>query len=90
MRWAGLDVSPTAQMLVSRSGVDLDAVERALIRFALGAHDGNQTRAAAFLGVSRSALIYRMQKHGIGLTDGRAQRSEAPADAGPHGEESAR
>ncbi|MBC7105729.1 MAG: hypothetical protein H5T97_07305, partial [Firmicutes bacterium] len=26
---------------------------------------GNQTRAAQLLGITRSTLIYRMQKHGI-------------------------
>jgi DNA-binding NtrC family response regulator len=90
VRWADVGSSRTALMAVTQAGVDLDALERALIRFALEAHDGNQTRAAAFLGLSRSALIYRMQKHGIGLAAGRTHRSQNPAGAGRCGEESSR
>lgn len=50
---------------VPDSGADVDAVERALIAFALERTDGNRTRAAQFLRLSRSALIYRMHKHGL-------------------------
>ena len=50
---------------VPDSGVDVDAIERALIAFALERTEGNRTRAARFLGLSRSALIYRMHKHGL-------------------------
>ena len=52
-------------VVVPDSGADVDAVERALIAFALERTDGNRTRAAQFLGLSRSALIYRMHKHGL-------------------------
>jgi DNA-binding NtrC family response regulator len=52
-----------ASINVPPSGVDLVAVERALIQFALEVHGGNRTRAARFLGLSRSALLYRLQKH---------------------------
>jgi two-component system NtrC family response regulator len=45
--------------------ISLDAVECDLIRAALQKHDWNQTRAAAYLGVTRSTLIYRMQKHAL-------------------------
>ena len=51
--------------MVPESGVDVDAVERALIAFALKRTEGNRTHAARFLGLSRSALIYRMHKHGL-------------------------
>lgn len=57
--------TPVATVAVPASGVTLDALERALIVFALGSSDGNRTRAAKFLGLSRSALIYRMHKHGL-------------------------
>ena len=50
---------------VPDDGVSLDDVERELLRLALERHDGNQTRAARFLRITRSALIYRMQKHGL-------------------------
>ena len=46
-------------------GISLDDVERDLIRAALDRHDWNQTRAAAYLGITRSALLYRMEKYTI-------------------------
>ena len=57
--------TPVATVAVPTSGVPLDALERALIVFALKSSQGNRTRAATFLGLSRSALIYRMHKHGL-------------------------
>ena len=58
------DASPLV-VVVPDSGADINAVERALIAFALERTDGNRTRAARFLALSRSALIYRMHKHGF-------------------------
>jgi two-component system NtrC family response regulator len=55
---------------VPESGVALEAVERALIVFALEMTGGNRTRAATFLRLTRSALLYRMQKHGLAVTEG--------------------
>ena len=52
-------------VVVPDSGADVVAVERALIEFALERTGGNRTHAARFLGLSRSALIYRMHKHGL-------------------------
>jgi transcriptional regulator of acetoin/glycerol metabolism len=43
----------------------LDEAERVLIRRALERHDGNVSRAAAALGLSRSALYRRLQQHGL-------------------------
>jgi transcriptional regulator with PAS, ATPase and Fis domain len=39
--------------------------ERRAIQEALEAEDGNQTRAARRLGISRRALIYKLDKHGL-------------------------
>jgi len=47
-------------------GLSLEDVEKQLIVKALEKSSGNQTRAANLLGITRSALLYRMQKHGIG------------------------
>ncbi len=40
-------------------------IERRAIEEALRAEDGNQTRAARRLGISRRALIYKLEKHGL-------------------------
>ncbi|MHB8986555.1 MAG: helix-turn-helix domain-containing protein, partial [Eubacteriales bacterium] len=40
-------------------------VEKELILKAIEKSGGNQTRAAQLLGITRSALLYRVQKHGI-------------------------
>jgi len=53
------------RMELPDEGVSLDEVERELIRAALERHHWNQTRAAAYLDITRSTLIYRMQKFGI-------------------------
>ena len=47
------------------AGVDLERWERALIEQALRESDGNQTRAAQRLGISRDTLRYRLKKYGI-------------------------
>ncbi len=43
----------------------LDEVERELIRRALRRHDGNVSDAAKALGLSRSALYRRLERHGL-------------------------
>jgi len=57
-------------------GISLEKVERELILTALAKHDWNQTRAAAYLDVTRSTLLYRMQKYAL-------EREKAPAEAAP-------
>jgi two-component system response regulator AtoC len=39
--------------------------ERRAIEEAMQAEDGNQTRAARRLGISRRALLYKLDKHGL-------------------------
>jgi two-component system NtrC family response regulator len=46
-------------------GISLEAVEKELILRALQKFSGNQTHAAKYLDISRKALLYRMEKHGI-------------------------
>jgi len=46
-------------------GVSLEGVEKDLILKALRKFDWNQTKAAAFLDISRRTLIYRMEKYGF-------------------------
>lgn len=53
------------QIQFFEQGVDLEEVERQLIRQALDLTDGNVTEAARKLNIGREALRYRIQKHGI-------------------------
>ncbi len=46
-------------------GIDLDELERSLLRQAVDRTDGNQSAAARMLGISRYALRYRLEKHGL-------------------------
>lgn len=57
-------------------GLSIENVEREIIRQALEMHSGNQTRAARYLDITRSALIYRMQKYGL------ASDTDAPDEGG--------
>ncbi len=45
--------------------IDLEAVECEVIREALNRFGGNQSETARYLGITRSALIYRTQKYGL-------------------------
>jgi DNA-binding NtrC family response regulator len=51
-------------LTLPREGVSLEEVEKDFINQALKIADGNQTKAAKLLGLSRDALRYRMQKFG--------------------------
>ncbi len=53
------------RMELPAENISLDAVEREIIRFALDMHNGNQSQTARYLSITRSALIYRMQKFGF-------------------------
>lgn len=53
------------QLELPAQGVSLETVEKELILRALKKFHGNQTHAAKYLDISRKALIYRMEKHGI-------------------------
>lgn len=46
-------------------GLNLEAVEIALIRQALELAHGNKTRAAELLGLTRHTLLYRLEKYGL-------------------------
>jgi two-component system NtrC family response regulator len=57
-------------------GISLEDVERDLLVAALEKHNWNQTRAAAYLNITRSTLLYRMQKFGLE----RAKAAPSPED----------
>jgi len=48
-----------------RDGVQLDRLEADLIRQALGRTQGNRTRAARLLGLTRDTLLYRIKKYAL-------------------------
>ena len=45
--------------------ISLEEIEREIIRYALEMHNGNQSQTARYLGITRSALIYRMEKYNL-------------------------
>jgi two-component system, NtrC family, response regulator AtoC len=51
---------------LSAQGITLDEVEKNYIQEALRIKQGNKVQAARILGITRSALLYRMEKYGIG------------------------
>ena len=62
--------SPSAPVLDSPAylppeGVNLELVEQTLIRQALERANGNKSKAAELLGLTRHTLLYRMEKYGI-------------------------
>jgi DNA-binding NtrC family response regulator len=61
----GMGGQPPASESSRPAGMDLEQWERSLIEQALRETDGNQTRAAQRLGISRDTLRYRLKKYGI-------------------------
>jgi DNA-binding NtrC family response regulator len=67
VRAADLGLRAQASTAAARlEEMSLDDVERHLIRRTLARHDGNVSQAAKALGLSRSALYRRLQKHELG------------------------
>lgn len=55
-----------AVLSIPPEGLSMADVERDLVLAALERNQWNQTRAAAFLQISRNVLVYRMQKYRLG------------------------
>jgi DNA-binding NtrC family response regulator len=55
--------------IIPSQGIILDEVEKQYIIEALKIKKGNKIQAAKMLGITRSTLLYRMQKHGIKMGD---------------------
>jgi two-component system, NtrC family, response regulator AtoC len=58
-------VSPAPAFHLPETGVVLEEVEREFVRQALELAQGNQTRAARLLGLTRDELRYRVKKFGL-------------------------
>ena len=68
LRWhfgVNLPMHDAVHFELPPQGISLEAVEKELIWKALKKFDWNQTKAAAFLDISRMTLIYRMEKYGF-------------------------
>lgn len=70
--------------LATLSGLTLDQVEKHMIERAMEAHQGNLSRVAKALGLSRFALYRRLEKHQIA-----SEEVQAEACANAQGEETA-
>jgi two-component system NtrC family response regulator len=81
---SGASSEGKALFKIPAEGVSLTELDRTLVEAALERHGYNQTRAAKFLGISRNALIYRMQKYGLGPKGGPEsdRLPESPAGGG--------
>jgi two-component system NtrC family response regulator len=62
---ASLTVPERVPFRLPPGGVNLEEVERELIRQALERAHGNKTRAAELLGLTRHTLLYRLEKYGL-------------------------
>jgi DNA-binding NtrC family response regulator len=60
-----LSFRPASDAAPKLDEMSLEEVERALITKALARHEGNVSLAAQALGLSRSALYRRLQRHGL-------------------------
>jgi len=65
VRVADLNLRTHSDGAVDLDALPLEEVERVLIRKALKRHDGNVSRAAEALGLSRSALYRRLERYGL-------------------------
>jgi DNA-binding NtrC family response regulator len=64
----GAAQAPADQFELPPKGVDFEQLERSLVLQALRRCGGNQTRAAALLGLNRDQIRYRIEKFGLVLT----------------------
>jgi len=59
--------SSTSDFTLPETGLKLDTLEADLIHQALIRTNGNRSKSAKLLGISRDTLLYRMQKHGFSM-----------------------
>ncbi|HEX5009778.1 MAG TPA: sigma-54 dependent transcriptional regulator [Planctomycetota bacterium] len=58
-----------ASMRLPGDGIDIEQLERSLVEQALARTHGNQTRAAALLGMNRDQIRYRIEKFGLARSE---------------------
>ena len=59
------DTTASGDITLPQAGLNLEDVERRLVTLALERTHGNQTRAAALLGLHRDQIRYRIEKFGL-------------------------
>ncbi len=59
------DTTNHATFVLPQSGIQLDSLESEMIHQALTRTQGNRSKSARLLGISRDTLLYRIQKHGL-------------------------
>ena len=57
--------TPTTAFKLPETGLQLDDLEANMIHQALTRTNGNRSKSARLLGISRDTLLYRIQKHGL-------------------------
>ena len=63
-----ISTTPAASdFTLPETGLKLDNLEADLIHQALNRTNGNRSKSAKLLGISRDTLLYRMQKHGFSM-----------------------
>ncbi len=65
MQKTGAPLAGSSAITIPSGGLDIEEVEKGLIRQALEQTKWNQTRAARLLNLTRDSLRYRMQKFGL-------------------------
>ncbi|MGY6276642.1 sigma-54 interaction domain-containing protein [Methylomonas sp. MgM2] len=61
----GTDDAKATDFKLPESGIQLDELEANMIHQALTRTNGNRSKSARLLGISRDTLLYRIQKHGL-------------------------
>lgn len=59
------DTRAILEFKLPEAGLQLDALEANMIHQALARTNGNRSKSARLLGISRDTLLYRIQKHGL-------------------------
>jgi len=60
-----VSVPATTNFKLPEMGIQLDELEANMIHQALARTNGNRSKSARLLGISRDTLLYRIQKHGL-------------------------
>ncbi|MCL4688060.1 MAG: sigma-54 dependent transcriptional regulator [Burkholderiales bacterium] len=74
---AGAAIDSGVPAAIPDEGIDLEQIERSLVEKALAKADGNVTRAARLLNLSRDTMRYRLEKFGLSPA---ARAQEGPGE----------